>query len=225
MFIQFLVEDQSGEKLIDAVLAKFKLEKPHITIEYQIKSYKGIGGLKKGPDVQNIKSQYLLTELPKRMRAFNNTLGYMENASLFIVLDNDTRNTDDFKNQLSTVAKQNKVSIDHVFCIAVEEMEAWLLGDRQAIKDAYPRLHNRIDTKHSNYKQDSICGTWELLADMLTKNGLNGFRKEHPTAMDVGKCKGIWAEKIGKHLRIRENASPSFNYFINELDQRVSILL
>jgi hypothetical protein len=56
LFIQFLVEDQSGEKLIDAVMEKYKLEKPDVMIDYQIKSYKGIGGLKKGPDAKNIKS-------------------------------------------------------------------------------------------------------------------------------------------------------------------------
>lgn len=223
MFVQFLIEDQSGEKLIDAVMSKYKLEKPDSIIDYQIKTYKGIGGFQKGPSAKNIKSVHLLTELPKRMRAFNNELKYTKDASLFIVLDNDTRNTHIFKKQLFEVAENNHISIDHVFCIAIEEMEAWLLGDRQAIKNAYPKLHDRIDAKHSNYSQDSICGTWEILADMLTKKGLSGFRKFNQTAMEIGKCKSEWAETIGKHLNIRGNISPSFNYFIGELDKRVTI--
>ena len=199
---------------------KYKQEKLSIDINYQIKSYKGIGGLKKGPDAKNIKSDHLLNELPKRMCAFNTILKSNENASLFIILDNDTRDTIEFKQQLSDVARQNNITLDHVFCIAVEEIEAWLLGDVQAIKEAYPKLHNRIIEKHNNYKQDSICGTWEILADMLTKNGFNGFRKANPSAMEVGKVKSKWAEEIGKYLHIRENVSPSFIYFITEIDKR-----
>lgn len=223
MFIQFLVEDQSGEKLIDAVMKKYKVENPHVSIDYKIKPYKGIGGLKKGSNAKDVKAEQLLTELPKRIRAFNSDLKYIANASLFIVIDNDTRNTDSFQTQLHKVVENDDISIDHVFCIAVEEMEAWLLGDCQAIKHAYPKISDRIDTKHINYKQDSICGTWEFLADVLTKKGLGQFRKDNPTWIDVAKCKCEWAENIGKYLTIRENASPSFNYFIGELDKRITL--
>ena len=221
MFIQFLVEDQSGEKLVNAVMDKYKLEQHDATIEYRIKSYKGLGGLKKGPDAQSIKSSHLLTELPKRMCAISNELRYVENAAIFIILDNDNRNTDAFSKQLYDVAQRNKITADHVFCIAVEEMEAWLLGDRQAIMNAYPKVRSRIEAKYNNYRQDSICGTWEFLADMLTKSGLSKFKKDNPTTMDVGKCKSEWAENIGNYLEIRANNSPSFNCFIGELDKRV----
>ncbi|GHV39150.1 hypothetical protein FACS1894187_18790 [Synergistales bacterium] len=77
MFVQFLVEDQSGEKLIDAVMNKYNLERPDSLIEYEIRSYKGIGGFKKGPNAKNIKSDKLLTDLPKRMRAFDSILRSM----------------------------------------------------------------------------------------------------------------------------------------------------
>ena len=43
---------------------------------------------------------------------------------------------------------------------AIEESEAWLLGDREALIAAYPDINLEIlDT----YVQDSQCGTWELL--------------------------------------------------------------
>ena len=110
--------------------------------------------------------------------------------------------------------------MDHVFCIAVEEMEAWLLGDREAIQQAYGKIADRIAGKYAGYRQDSIGGTWEFLADMLTKGGMTAFRKKNPTAMDVGICKSQWAENIGKYMSIRDNVSPSFQYFIRELDVR-----
>ncbi len=45
---------------------------------------------------------------------------------------------------------------DYVFCIAVKEMEAWLLGDREAIQKAYPMQRRQYIKK---YRQDEICDT------------------------------------------------------------------
>lgn len=99
-------------------------------------------------------------------------------------------------------------------------MEAWLLGDRQALQKAYPDLADRIAGKLSNYQQDSICGTWEFLADLLTKGGFTNFRKSNPSAGDVGSKKIEWAATIGSHLDIRNNASPSFRFLLSALNQR-----
>lgn len=112
------------------------------------------------------------------------------------------------------------VSIDYVFCIAVEEMEAWLLGDREALFKAYPEAR---ENKYKEYSQDSICGTWECLADIVYKGGIKKFKKECPTYREVGKYKSEWAEKIGSYMRIDNNESPSFNYFIRELKMRLNI--
>ncbi|GHU15837.1 hypothetical protein FACS1894163_03990 [Spirochaetia bacterium] len=222
MFVQFLVEDISGERLIHAIMAKYNLEISDMPIEYKIRSYRGIGGLRKGPNAKDIKSEQLLTELPKRMRAFNVELKYNNEAALFIICDNDTRDTPVFKNKLEETARLNGISIDYVFCIAVEEMEAWLLGDRAAIYAAYPNLNDRVRSKHPQYVQDSICGTWEFLADMLSKKGIGQFRKENPTFVEIGIKKSEWAQNIGEHLSIRDNVSPSFKYFLDELDKRIA---
>ena len=45
------------------------------------------------------------------------------------------------------LAKKEEIFIDHVFCIAVEEMEAWLLGDRNALRAAYANVADRISSK------------------------------------------------------------------------------
>lgn len=90
---------------------------------------------------------------------------------------------------------------------------------QQLLNDLAKRL-KAIQAKYSSYKQDSICGTWECLADMLTKGGIANFRKKNPTAFDVGRCKSEWAEKIGRQMNLRENTSPSFQKFLQELDRR-----
>ena len=220
MYIQFLVEDISGSKLIDIIMKKYRAESAVISIDYDIRPYKGIGGIPKGPVARNNKSQQLLADLPKRLKAFNVALKNIQDATLFVVLDNDIRNPKEFEGQLKALSHQENIEIDHVFCIAIEEMEAWLLGDCYALQAAYPKLADRIASKHATYRQDSICGTWEVLADILTRNGFGVFQKQNSTPYDVGRCKIEWVENIGKHLDLRKNASPSFLRFIAELDFR-----
>lgn len=220
MQIEFLVEDISGKKLLTEVMEKYIEEIPLFHIEYGILSYKGIGGLGKGANASNVKSQQLLNDLPKRMKAIQAKYYGIDEVSIFIVLDNDTRNTEEFRKQLIEKAEKENISMDYVFCIAIEEMEAWLLGDREAMRLAYPKVADRIASKHSGYIQDSICGTWECLADMVTKGGLSAFKKKNKNAFDVGRNKSEWAEKIGSQMKIRNNDSPSFQYFIGELDKR-----
>lgn len=220
MTFYFLVEDLSGERLIEQIMKKYIAEMPEYPVEYCIRSYKGIGGLKRGRDVQNIKSQQLLNDLPKRLSAYQAELQYFPDTSLFIVLDNDDRDVNRFRAQLEALAAERGITIDHVFCIAVEEMEAWLLGDLHALQKAYPQQADRIFGKIAAYRQDSICGTWEFLADILTTGGLSQFRKENPSGHAVGQKKSEWAVRIGEQLQLRANCSPSFQAFLGELDCR-----
>jgi hypothetical protein len=226
VYIQFLVEDVSGEKLINAVMTKYKEESPYASIDYDIKSYKGIGHFKKGKDALAIKSEKLLNDLPKRIRAFNIILRDKANASLFVIVDNDRRKTDVFRKQLEETASCDNISLDRVFCIAIEEIEAWLLGDVSAIKNAYPTMKDRISQKHPQYKQDEIRndGTWEFLLELLNTPKRGRAKKEHLAYADLGKLKSEWADRIGVYMNIRENASPSFNYFICELDKRKQLI-
>ena len=107
------------------------------------------------------------------------------------------------------------IRVDHVICLAIEEIEAWLLGDEDAIVAAYPQA--KLPVLHS-YIQDSICGTWETLADVVYKGGQQIMRKQHYS--ERGRIKDEWAKKIGAHLDLSHNQSPSFNAFLSEIYKR-----
>ena len=216
MHFQFLVEDYSGAVLVDKVMLKLSEE---AEFTFDTKSFKGIGGFKERGSVKDIKTNKLLTDLPQYLRAFDNSLRGIE-ACVIVVLDNDTRDTRLFENELEMQAQRTMISIDHVFCVAVEEMEAWLLGDEKALFLAYPLAR---DSKYKEYVQDSICGTWEILADVVFKGGLKKFKKECPTYREVGRYKAEWAEQIGAHLDLNNNKSPSFQFFISALRARVEV--
>ena len=101
-------------------------------------------------------------------------------------------------------------------CIAIEEGEAWLLGDIPAIKEAYPKAKVNI---LNSYQNDSICGTWELLADAIFAGGSNALGKK-PWYV-IGREKSEWAQKITPHMNVNKNASPSFCYFRDKIRELI----
>ncbi|MDO5424054.1 MAG: DUF4276 family protein [Eubacteriales bacterium] len=219
MYFQFLIEDKSTEIVVEHVMKKMKTYYTEKNIAWDIKSFGGIGHLsKKGKPLEQ-KTGKLLNDLPKYMRAFDKILRAMGDAALVIVLDNDKRDCEQFRKELENVAACNMVLCDYVFCIAVKEMEAWLLGDLKAITEAYPNAKTQYIKK---YKQDAICDTWEVLADIVYPQGLKKLRKEAAGSYHrIGSAKCEWADKVGEHLHLHENASPSYNYFVEELEKRI----
>ena len=217
MYNQFLVEDKSSEQLIDILMQKFTLMYPD-TI-YNCKSFHGIGGFTKKNTVKETKTGHLLNDLATYLRGFNKSLQNFPSV-IVIVLDNDDSNTDELRNSLEQVANQNMITVDHVFCIAVEEVEAWLLGDHEAIASAYPNVKQSV--LHS-YVQDSICGTWETLADAIYPGGYPKLMKNAVSYRAIGIIKAEWSKNIAVYMKFDSNNSPSFNYFFSELQRRAAV--
>ena len=202
MHIEILVEDSSGEKLLNAVLPKFFGEqgKPHT---WRIHAYKGIGRIPKhlneGADPAK---RILLDQLPRLLQGYGRTPGI---DAVVIVLDLDSRNCANFLDELLALAARCNPAPRTLFRLAIEETEAWYIGDRVALKTAYPRAKIGVLTQ---YIQDSSCGTWELLADAVYPGGAAAIKKAGwPLS---GQVKHQWAEKIGPLLDPNRNVSPSF---------------
>lgn len=219
MYFQFLIEDESTGILVNHVMDKLKTQYAGREIHWDIKSFSGIGHLKKEGTVLQQKTGKLLNDLPMYMRGFSKKLQCMKDSALIIVLDNDKRDIASFRKQLESMATANMVLCDYAFCVAVKEMEAWLLGDTAAIREAYPNARMQYIKK---YEQDGICETWEILADIVCSQKSSKLKKKARNEYaEVGKAKCEWADNIGKRLHLHENQSPSFQYFIGELEKRV----
>lgn len=219
MYFQFLIEDRSTEILVNHVMDKLKDQYTGNDIFWNVKSFSGIGHLQKKGNVMQQKTEKLLNNLPRYMRGIGKALQKMPNAALIVVLDNDKRDIQQFKQELEDTAVSNMILCDYVFCVAIKEMEAWLLGDTEAIRAAYPNAKMQYIKK---YEQDAICETWEVLADMVYPKGLTELRKKAGNAYtEIGKAKCEWADRIGRHIHLHENNSPSYQYFINELEKRI----
>ena len=58
----------------------------------------------------------------------------------------------------------------------------------------------------------------EYLADVVYSGGVNALKKKAESYYEIGLFKCECAGNIGMYLNIHENKSPSFNYFINKLN-------
>jgi hypothetical protein len=215
MHYELLVEDVSGKKMLDEIIPRI-LGEAHT---YKVISYKGVGRLPKdlapGSDANK---RILLDQLPRLLTGYGKTFaGYGPHyqAAVIVVCDLDRRSRDDFEEELRALVARVDPCPEHAFCLAIEEGEAWLLGDIPAIKLAYPRAK---DTVLNGYVNDSICGTWELLADALFAGGAEALKVKG--WKEVGTEKSRWAEAITPHMVLDENLSPSFNNFVATLKQK-----
>lgn len=174
MYFQFLIEDLSTEILIKHVINKLKEKFPDKDIYADTKSFKGIGQLSNKGNLMERKGSNLLNNLHMYLRGFDRRLSSMEDALIIVVLDNDKRDSKDFKEELDIIAKETVKWTECVFCVAVKEMEAWLLGDENAIWEAYPLAKKKYI---KDYEQDGICDTWQVLANIVYPGGLAGLQK------------------------------------------------
>lgn len=202
MHIEILVEDSSGKKLLEAVLPKLLGEQGN-SHSWRVHAYKGIGRIPRNlnPGADPTK-RILLDQLPRLLQGYGRTPGI---DAVVVVLDTDKRNCVDFLAELNALAAGCNPAPKTLFRLAIEEVEAWYLGDRQALENAYPRAKADVLNR---YVQDSACDTWELLADAVYPGGLVDIKKVGWPL--PGQIKHEWAERIGPLLDPDRNVSPSF---------------
>ncbi len=207
MHFEILIEDQSGKTMLDILMPKI-IGDQHTC---RVKKYKGIGRIPKNlRSSTDARKRLLLAQLPGLLGGYGRTFaGYPANypAVVIVVCDLDDKCLKAFRQELFAVLNACNPKPETRFCVAIEEGEAWLLGDIPAVKAAYP---NAKDSVLSRYENDSIRGTWELLADAVSSGGVSGLKKK---GGQVGREKSVWAEKITPHMNVDLNASPSFRYF------------
>lgn len=212
MHFELLVEDQSGKKALDILVPKI-IGPAHT---FQVHAYKGIGRIPKHlGSSSDAKKRILLDQLPRLLRGYGQTFAsYPKNypAAVILVCDLDDRSLKVFHQELQLILDACKPKPETRFCIAIEEGEAWFLGDIPAIKAAYTKAK---DSVLSTYVNDAICGTWERLADAIYVGGSAALSAKGWQA--IGAEKSEWATRISPHMNVHQNASPSFCYFRKKL--------
>ena len=206
MHFEVLVEDQSGSIALEHILEKILGENGRAH-RWNIHHFKGLGVLPKylnrPPDPRNWQ---LLEQLPSLLQGYGKSLPDL--SVVVVVVDLDDKDCIAFKQDLLGVQNACNPQPKTLFRIAIEEIESWLLGDPVAVNTAYP---NAKKVALNGYVQDSICGTWEVLADAVDYRGSRRLKRAY--YQEVGKTKRQWAEQIAPHMDVNQNQSVSFQVF------------
>ena len=206
MHYEVLVEDQSGSIALDAIMEKI-LGTNYTSHSWRLHPYKGLGRLPKNlRSVTDPKKRILLDQLPAILQGYGKSL--TPHDVVIVVVDLDDRDCLAFKKELVNVLNACNPRPRALFRIPIEESEAWLLGDRNAVKSAYPLANNFV---LNSYVQDSICGTWEVLADAVYQGG--AARLKNLGYPDTGIAKCEWAREITPYIDVDSNQSKSFQVF------------
>jgi len=207
MHFEILVEDVSGKIALEYILEKI-LGSNGQGYTYRIISYKGIGRIPRNlRGTTDPRKRIFLDRLPKLLRGYGKSLQDFP-AAVVVVVDLDDKDCLVFKQEMLDILEVCNPQPTTLFRIAIEEGEAWLLGDRNAIKAAYPRAKERV---LNAYVQDSICSTWEKLADAVYPGGSQKLKQLGWPHTGQAKCE--WARNIAPHLDVEKNQSRSFQVF------------
>ncbi len=136
------------------------------------------------------------------MRALRTTLPAIsrrEGASILVTIDQDKSDCEELKEKLEEILRE-KCECAYKIRIVCKELEAWFLGDLDAIAKAYPRFDpSHYRTKAKMRDVDGIVQSHQMLLKIIPE-----YRGEkHFSKTEV-------SEKISAHLSLDSNTSTSF---------------
>ena len=217
MHFEILVEDASGKALLEQVVPKIlgPKGKPNAyrIVNIQELKHRVMAMLPRKQARTLPWDVILLQTLAIQMRAYSKAL-IRKNSVVVIIVDLDYRHLDHFRKKLEETFHTSAPNLEGGIRLAVEEIEAWILGDLPAVRRAYPLAKEYV---LASYEQDAICGTWEVLADAIFRGGSERLADTGYPLIGREKCR--WAENIGQYMDADKNHSPSFCAF-RELLQR-----
>lgn len=154
--------------------------------------------------------QELLAQLPGQLKAMAKWIP--DHFRIVVLLDEDRQDCAALKKALERMSREAGLGTltapgkgaRVANRIAVEELEAWMLGDPQALRAAFPDLSATFEKGAAFRNPDAVKGgTWEALERLLQKSGyyLGGLAKVD--------C----ARSVAAHIDPNRNVSRSFKVF------------
>jgi len=206
MLIEILSEDKSGAVVVERLSERIT-ESEGIKAQVNVHPHRGCGSLPKDMTAKPPKfANSLLDLLPSELRAYNKIYAGKD-IILIIAMDSDDKDPQALRQEIYSVAAKFAPDIRSVVGISTEEIEAWVLGDKSAIIEAYPDTNKAV---LDSYVQDSVCGTWEILCRAVSDNAEELIDIGYPA---IGHYKALWTENITRYMQPQRNVSPSFNTF------------
>jgi len=200
---EILAEDASGKALLEQVVPKILGPKgkpnQYRIVNIQELKYRVMATLPRKQARTLPWDAILCQTLAIQLRAYSKALA-RRNGVVVIVVDLDYRHLEHFQHKLEETFQKNAPNLAGGVRLAIEEIEAWILGDLAAVRRAYPLMKEYI---LKSYEQDAVCGTWEVLADAVFHGGSE--RLVEIGYPQIGREKCHWAENIGQYMDVHTN--------------------
>ncbi|GAC1542183.1 MAG: DUF4276 family protein [Polyangiales bacterium] len=191
-YVEFFVEELSMEAALRALVPKIRAG-----LHFDVHPFQG--------------KDDLLAKLPRRLKGYTNM---PSGWRIVVVLDEDRAPCAPLKRRVEQIARSahlrpkprgaSRHDFDVLTRIAVEELEAWLLGDVPALLATYPRLPASLGATRSLRHPDAVRGgTWEALQRVLQTAGY----------FAGGLPKIQVARDVAANMDPARNTSPSFRHF------------
>jgi hypothetical protein len=157
----------------------------------------------------------LIAKLPGLLRGYKTWMP--EDYRIVVLVDRDRQDCQKLKIELENIATNvglitKTIATGQSFQVlnrnAIEELEAWFLGDVEAIAAAYPGVPQTLAEQTRYRNPDALQGgTWEALEQVLQNAGyhLGGLKKVRA------------AREIAQYMNPPVNRSPSFQAFYQGL--------
>ena len=185
MQLEVLVEEPSAEEALRHILPK--------VLRGRAKS-----------KIVNLGSKYkLLKLLPARLAAYRVRIDDGEDLRILVLIDRDADDCVKLKKQLEQIVgaaglptKSHPDAAGRFLVvnrIMIEELEAWFIGDTDALRSAFPSLPPIRNARGIFNNPDNVQGgTWEALHRLLKRHGI--YRSSYPK-IEV-------ARRVAPHLTI-----------------------
>jgi hypothetical protein len=162
----------------------------------------------------------LLGKIEARLRGYASWLP--EDWRIVVVVDRDHDDCRELKQRLEDMAaraglrtrtRTGAMQWQLVNRIAVEELEAWYLGDWEAVRAVYPRVPGSVPQRQGFRDPDAVAGgTWEAFERVMQRHGY----------FKGGLAKLAAARAIGAHVDPLRSRSRSFQVFCSAIDEAVA---
>lgn len=177
--LEFLLEERSMVAMLDILLPKI-LDSQQIT--YRLHPHNGKTDLERS--------------IPRKARVF----GRIPNCYLVIVRDQDAADCKLVKTALVELCCKNHAP-SFLVRIACRELESWLLGDLEAVEQAYPKSKAARQARKAKFRNPDALGNPAQELGKLTKK--------------MGKINRTAA--IASYMELERNRSHSFQVFVKGL--------
>lgn len=147
----------------------------------------------------------LLARLPSKLKGYGHVLRAQEDWRVVVLLDEDRQDCKKLKKQIVEFGRSAGIQHSLLARVAVEELEAWFLGDVPALSAAYPKVPPTLSNRRGFRDPDAIPnGTWEALQRVL--QGAGYYRGGGLPKIEA-------ARAIAARMNVEQNQSRSFRVF------------